>query len=122
MPPTWAASPASAVLGTVTTRASSFSTRKSAHPQTPTPPWPTADLDHPDDKVYKNMTGLVKAVMTMSSKIQPAPPQEYVLTEREVGLALQTLLATVAETVRLPAGTHRQIKTAQKLLNSSRTA
>lgn len=51
------------------------------------------------------MTGLVKAVVTMSSKIQPAPPQEYVLTEREVGLAPQTLLATVDETV-LPPSRH----------------
>jgi focal adhesion kinase 1 len=35
-------------------------------------------LDRSNDKVYENVTGLVKAVIEMSSKIQPAPPEEYV--------------------------------------------
>lgn len=46
-------------------------------PQEITPP-PTANLDRSNDKVYENVTGLVKAVIEMSSKIQPAPPEEYV--------------------------------------------
>uniref|UniRef100_A0AAY4D0I2 Focal adhesion kinase 1 n=1 Tax=Denticeps clupeoides TaxID=299321 RepID=A0AAY4D0I2_9TELE len=87
-------------------------------PQEINPP-PTANLDRSNDKVYENVTGLVKAVIEMSSKIQPAPPEEYVPMVKEVGLALRTLLATVDETIPvLPASTHREIEMAQKLLNS----
>ncbi|XP_041105150.1 focal adhesion kinase 1 isoform X30 [Polyodon spathula] len=87
-------------------------------PQEISPP-PTANLDRSHDKVYENVTGLVKAVIEMSSKIQPAPPEEYVPMVKEVGLALRTLLATVDETIPvLPASTHREIEMAQKLLNS----
>uniref|UniRef100_A0A670ZVC6 Focal adhesion kinase 1 n=1 Tax=Pseudonaja textilis TaxID=8673 RepID=A0A670ZVC6_PSETE len=87
-------------------------------PQEISPP-PTANLDRSNDKVYENVTGLVKAVIEMSSKIQPAPPEEYVPMVKEVGLALRTLLATVDETILvLPASTHREIEMAQKLLNS----
>lgn len=46
-------------------------------PQEISPP-PTANLDRSNDKVYENVTGLVKAVIEMSSRIQPAPPEEYV--------------------------------------------
>lgn len=46
-------------------------------PQDISPP-PTANLDRSNDRVYENVTGLVKAVIEMSSKIQPAPPEEYV--------------------------------------------
>nr|2L6G_A Chain A, Focal adhesion kinase 1, linker, Paxillin [unidentified] len=78
-----------------------------------------ANLDRSNDKVYENVTGLVKAVIEMSSKIQPAPPEEYVPMVKEVGLALRTLLATVDESLPvLPASTHREIEMAQKLLNS----
>ncbi|XP_031442494.1 protein tyrosine kinase 2aa isoform X19 [Clupea harengus] len=87
-------------------------------PQEISPP-PTANLDRSNDKVYENVTGLVKAVIEMSSKIQPAPPEEYVPMVKEVGLALRTLLATVDETIPiLPTSTHREIEMAQKLLNS----
>ncbi|XP_058502756.1 focal adhesion kinase 1-like isoform X13 [Solea solea] len=87
-------------------------------PQEISPP-PTANLDRSNDKVYENVTGLVKAVIEMSSKIQPAPPEEYVPMVKDVGLALRTLLATVDETLpQLPACTHREIEMAQKLLNS----
>uniref|UniRef100_A0A3P8XGL5 non-specific protein-tyrosine kinase n=1 Tax=Esox lucius TaxID=8010 RepID=A0A3P8XGL5_ESOLU len=87
-------------------------------PQEITPP-PTANLDRSNDKVYENVTGLVKAVIEMSSKIQPAPPEEYVPMVKDVGLALRTLLATVDETITLlPASTHREVEMAQKLLNS----
>lgn len=87
-------------------------------PQEISPP-PTANLDRSNDKVYENVTGLVKAVIEMSSKIQPAPPEEYVPMVKDVGLALRTLLATVDETLpTLPASTHREIEMAQKLLNS----
>ncbi|XP_026226707.1 focal adhesion kinase 1-like isoform X12 [Anabas testudineus] len=87
-------------------------------PQEISPP-PTANLDRSNDKVYENVTGLVKAVIEMSSKIQPAPPEEYVPMVKDVGLALRTLLATVDETLpQLPASTHREIEMAQKLLNS----
>ncbi|XP_017568663.1 focal adhesion kinase 1 isoform X2 [Pygocentrus nattereri] len=80
---------------------------------------PTANLDRSNDKVYENVTGLVKAVIEMSSKIQPAPPEEYVPMVKEVGLALRNLLATVDETIPLlPAHTHREVEMAQKLLNS----
>uniref|UniRef100_A0A673MZV8 non-specific protein-tyrosine kinase n=1 Tax=Sinocyclocheilus rhinocerous TaxID=307959 RepID=A0A673MZV8_9TELE len=78
-------------------------------PQEINPP-PTANLDRSNDKVYENVTGLVKAVIEMSSKIQPAPPEEYVPMVKEVGLALRTLLATVDETIPLlPAHTHREV-------------
>nr|XP_033786740.1 focal adhesion kinase 1 isoform X10 [Geotrypetes seraphini] len=87
-------------------------------PQEISPP-PTANLDRSNDKVYENVTGLVKAVIEMSSKIQPAPPDEYVPMVKGVGLALRTLLATVDETIPvLPASMHREIEMAQKLLNS----
>uniref|UniRef100_A0A8C2J1T3 Focal adhesion kinase 1 n=1 Tax=Cyprinus carpio TaxID=7962 RepID=A0A8C2J1T3_CYPCA len=87
-------------------------------PQEISPP-PTANLDRSSDKVYENVTGLVKAVIEMSSRIQPAPPEEYVPMVKDVGLALRTLLATVDETIPvLPASTHREIEMAQKLLNS----
>lgn len=87
-------------------------------PQEISPP-PTADLDRSNDRVYENVTGLVKAVIEMSYRIQPAAPEEYVAMVKEVGLALRTLLATVDETIpELPASTHREIEMAQKLLNS----
>nr|XP_020453069.1 focal adhesion kinase 1-like isoform X3 [Monopterus albus] len=87
-------------------------------PQEISPP-PTANLDRSNDKVYENVTGLVKAVIEMSNRIQPAVPEEYVPMVKEVGLALRTLLATVDETIPvLPASTHREIEMAQKLLNS----
>uniref|UniRef100_A0A3Q1G720 Focal adhesion kinase 1 n=2 Tax=Acanthochromis polyacanthus TaxID=80966 RepID=A0A3Q1G720_9TELE len=87
-------------------------------PQEISPP-PTANLDRSNDKVYENVTGLVKAVIEMSSRIQPAPPEEYVPMVKDVGLALRTLLATVDETLpQLPPSTHREIEMAQKLLNS----
>ncbi|XP_076852766.1 focal adhesion kinase 1-like isoform X2 [Brachyhypopomus gauderio] len=80
---------------------------------------PTANLDRSNDKVYENVTALVKAVIEMSSKIQPAPPEEYVPMVKEVGLALRNLLATVDETIPLlPAHTHREVEMAEKLLNS----
>ncbi|XP_034017167.1 focal adhesion kinase 1-like isoform X13 [Thalassophryne amazonica] len=87
-------------------------------PQEISPP-PTANLDRSNDKVYENVTGLVKAVIEMSNRIQPASPEEYVPMVKDVGLALRTLLATVDETIPvLPASTHREIEMAQKLLNS----
>lgn len=87
-------------------------------PQEISPP-PTANLDRSNDRVYEHVTGLVKAVIEMSSKIQPAPPEEYVPMVKEVGLALRTLLASVDETIPgLPASTHREVEMAQKLLNS----
>ncbi|XP_028452951.1 protein tyrosine kinase 2aa isoform X11 [Perca flavescens] len=87
-------------------------------PQEISPP-PTANLDRSNDKVYENVTGLVKAVIEMSNRIQPAAPEEYVPMVKDVGLALRTLLATVDETLpALPASTHREIEMAQKLLNS----
>ncbi|XP_047664098.1 protein tyrosine kinase 2aa isoform X6 [Tachysurus fulvidraco] len=87
-------------------------------PQEISPP-PTANLDRSNDKVYENVTGLVKAVIEMSSKIQPASPEEYVPMVKDVGLALRMLLATVDETIPiLPPSTHREIEMAQKLLNS----
>ncbi|XP_061772119.1 focal adhesion kinase 1-like isoform X2 [Nerophis ophidion] len=98
--------------------ADSYNDGLKLQPQEISPP-PTANLDRSNDKVYENVTGLVKAVIEMSSKIQPAPPEEYVPMVKDVGLALRTLLATVDETLpQLPACTHREIEMAQKLLNS----
>uniref|UniRef100_A0A8C2DA81 Focal adhesion kinase 1 n=1 Tax=Cyprinus carpio TaxID=7962 RepID=A0A8C2DA81_CYPCA len=106
------------VLIPLTFTSSISSSHSSIQPQEINPP-PTANLDRSNDKVYENVTGLVKAVIEMSSKIQPAPPEEYVPMVKEVGLALRTLLATVDETIPLlPAHTHREIEMAQKLLNS----
>nr|3S9O_A Chain A, Focal adhesion kinase 1 [Homo sapiens]3S9O_B Chain B, Focal adhesion kinase 1 [Homo sapiens]3S9O_C Chain C, Focal adhesion kinase 1 [Homo sapiens] len=104
--------------GPLSSPADSYNEGVKLQPQEISPP-PTANLDRSNDKVYENVTGLVKAVIEMSSKIQPAPPEEYVPMVKEVGLALRTLLATVDETIPLlPASTHREIEMAQKLLNS----
>uniref|UniRef100_A0A8C7DAI3 non-specific protein-tyrosine kinase n=1 Tax=Oncorhynchus kisutch TaxID=8019 RepID=A0A8C7DAI3_ONCKI len=75
-------------------------------PQEISPP-PTANLDRSNDKVYENVTGLVKAVIEMSSKIQPAPPEEYVPMVKVSCLFFNSCLS-------LPL----QIEMAQKLLNS----
>lgn len=105
-------------LSSISSPAESYNEGVKLQPQEISPP-PTANLDRSNDKVYENVTGLVKAVIEMSSKIQPAPPEEYVPMVKEVGLALRTLLATVDETIPiLPASTHREIEMAQKLLNS----
>ncbi|XP_008849286.1 focal adhesion kinase 1 isoform X9 [Nannospalax galili] len=105
-------------LGSLSSPGDSYNEGVKLQPQEISPP-PTANLDRSNDKVYENVTGLVKAVIEMSSKIQPAPPEEYVPMVKEVGLALRTLLATVDETIPvLPASTHREIEMAQKLLNS----
>lgn len=104
-------------LSSISSPAESYNEGVKLQPQEISPP--TANLDRSNDKVYENVTGLVKAVIEMSSKIQPAPPEEYVPMVKEVGLALRTLLATVDETIPiLPASTHREIEMAQKLLNS----
>lgn len=65
-------------------------------PQEISPP-PTANLDRSNDKVYENVTGLVKAVIEMSSKIQPASPEEYVpmVKVRPEGLDLQACCGSV---------------------------
>ncbi|CAM9655338.1 unnamed protein product [Lampetra planeri] len=87
-------------------------------PQEITPP-PTADLDRTNDKVYENVTALVKAVLEMSAKIQPAAPDEYVAMVKDVGLSLRTLLASVDEAIpTLPSSSHREVEMAQKVLNS----
>ncbi|XP_006879326.1 PREDICTED: focal adhesion kinase 1 isoform X2 [Elephantulus edwardii] len=105
-------------LASLSNPADSYNEGVKLQPQEISPP-PTANLDRSNDRVYENVTGLVKAVIEMSSKIQPAPPEEYVPMVKEVGLALRTLLATVDETIPvLPASTHREIEMAQKLLNS----
>ncbi|CAK7289395.1 Focal adhesion kinase 1 [Vulpes lagopus] len=105
-------------LASLSSPGDSYNEGVKLQPQEISPP-PTANLDRSNDRVYENVTGLVKAVIEMSSKIQPAPPEEYVPMVKEVGLALRTLLATVDETLPvLPASTHREIEMAQKLLNS----
>uniref|UniRef100_A0A3B3QKH1 non-specific protein-tyrosine kinase n=1 Tax=Paramormyrops kingsleyae TaxID=1676925 RepID=A0A3B3QKH1_9TELE len=98
--------------------ADSYNEGVKIQPQEINPP-PTANLDRSNDKVYENVMGLVKAVIEMSSKIQPAPPEEYVPMVKDVGLALRMLLAAVDETIpSLPSGSHREVEMAQKLLNS----
>ncbi|XP_054446517.1 focal adhesion kinase 1 isoform X5 [Pteronotus mesoamericanus] len=105
-------------LASLSSPGDSYNEGVKLQPQEISPP-PTANLDRSGDRVYENVTGLVRAVIEMSSKIQPAPPEEYVPMVKEVGLALRTLLATVDETIPgLPASTHREIEMAQKLLNS----
>uniref|UniRef100_A0A8C6CFU2 Focal adhesion kinase 1 n=1 Tax=Moschus moschiferus TaxID=68415 RepID=A0A8C6CFU2_MOSMO len=105
-------------LASLSSPGDSYNEGVKLQPQEISPP-PTANLDRSNDRVYENVTGLVRAVIEMSSKIQPAPPEEYVPMVKEVGLALRTLLATVDETIPvLPASTHREIEMAQKLLNS----
>uniref|UniRef100_A0A673VLL6 Focal adhesion kinase 1 n=1 Tax=Suricata suricatta TaxID=37032 RepID=A0A673VLL6_SURSU len=96
-------------LASLSSPGDSYNEGVKLQPQEISPP-PTANLDRSNDRVYENVTGLVKAVIEMSSKIQPAPPEEYVPMVKEVGLALRTLLATVDETLPgLPASTHREI-------------
>ncbi|XP_055287779.1 focal adhesion kinase 1 isoform X17 [Moschus berezovskii] len=105
-------------LASLSSPGDSYNEGVKLQPQEISPP-PTANLDRSNDRVYENVTGLVRAVIEMSSKIQPAPPEEYVPMVKEVGLALRTLLATVDETIPvLPTSTHREIEMAQKLLNS----
>uniref|UniRef100_A0A9L0T1C4 Focal adhesion kinase 1 n=1 Tax=Equus caballus TaxID=9796 RepID=A0A9L0T1C4_HORSE len=96
-------------LASLSSPGDSYNEGVKLQPQEISPP-PTANLDRSNDRVYENVTGLVKAVIEMSSKIQPAPPEEYVPMVKEVGLALRTLLATVDETIPvLPASTHREV-------------
>uniref|UniRef100_A0A8D1Z2R6 Focal adhesion kinase 1 n=2 Tax=Sus scrofa TaxID=9823 RepID=A0A8D1Z2R6_PIG len=98
-----------ASLGSLGSPGDSYNEGVKLQPQEISPP-PTANLDRSNDRVYENVTGLVRAVIEMSSKIQPAPPEEYVPMVKEVGLALRTLLATVDETIPvLPASTHREV-------------
>ncbi|KAK1795218.1 hypothetical protein P4O66_010393, partial [Electrophorus voltai] len=59
---------------------------------------PTANLDRSNDKVYENVTALVKAVIEMSSKIQPAPPEEYVPMVK-VEMAQKLLNSDLAELI-----------------------
>ncbi|XP_041105155.1 focal adhesion kinase 1 isoform X35 [Polyodon spathula] len=66
-------------------------------PQEISPP-PTANLDRSHDKVYENVTGLVKAVIEMSSKIQPAPPEEYVPMVK-IEMAQKLLNSDLAELI-----------------------
>nr|XP_033786735.1 focal adhesion kinase 1 isoform X7 [Geotrypetes seraphini] len=66
-------------------------------PQEISPP-PTANLDRSNDKVYENVTGLVKAVIEMSSKIQPAPPDEYVPMVK-IEMAQKLLNSDLAELI-----------------------
>uniref|UniRef100_A0A8D0CYY3 non-specific protein-tyrosine kinase n=1 Tax=Sander lucioperca TaxID=283035 RepID=A0A8D0CYY3_SANLU len=66
-------------------------------PQEISPP-PTANLDRSNDKVYENVTGLVKAVIEMSSKIQPAPPEEYVPMVK-IEMAQKLLNSDLAELI-----------------------
>lgn len=62
-------------LSSISSPAESYNEGVKLQPQEISPP-PTANLDRSNDKVYENVTGLVKAVIEMSSKIQPAPPEE----------------------------------------------
>uniref|UniRef100_A0A8C1MAG1 non-specific protein-tyrosine kinase n=1 Tax=Cyprinus carpio TaxID=7962 RepID=A0A8C1MAG1_CYPCA len=95
--------------------ADSYNEGVKIQPQEINPP-PTANLDRSNDKVYENVTGLVKYIN--NTNITPLITK-YRSIKQEVGLALRTLLATVDETIPLlPAHTHREIEMAQKLLNS----
>uniref|UniRef100_A0A8D1E1M7 Focal adhesion kinase 1 n=1 Tax=Sus scrofa TaxID=9823 RepID=A0A8D1E1M7_PIG len=66
-----------ASLGSLGSPGDSYNEGVKLQPQEISPP-PTANLDRSNDRVYENVTGLVRAVIEMSSKIQPAPPEEYV--------------------------------------------
>nr|XP_020660201.1 focal adhesion kinase 1 isoform X6 [Pogona vitticeps] len=86
-------------------------------PQEISPP-PTANLDRSNDKVYENVTGLVKAVIEMSSKIQPAPPEEYVPMVKVGELFPPFLKHLHTGLLTCPVETRKTIEMAQKLLNS----
>ncbi|XP_035667042.1 focal adhesion kinase 1-like isoform X10 [Branchiostoma floridae] len=82
-------------------------------------PPPTMDLDRTNDHVFDNTTGVVRAVMEMSNKLQYAKADQYVILVKEVGLALKSLLTSVDEvTARIPADLHREIEMAHKVLSS----
>uniref|UniRef100_A0AAX7UF82 non-specific protein-tyrosine kinase n=1 Tax=Astatotilapia calliptera TaxID=8154 RepID=A0AAX7UF82_ASTCA len=66
-------------------------------PQEISPP-PTANLDRSNDKVYENVTGLVKAVIEMSNRIQPAAPEEYVPMVK-IEMAQKLLNSDLAELI-----------------------
>eukprot|EP00058_Branchiostoma_floridae_P024145 XP_002609635.1 hypothetical protein BRAFLDRAFT_59296 [Branchiostoma floridae] len=77
------------------------------------------DLDRTNDHVFDNTTGVVRAVMEMSNKLQYAKADQYVILVKEVGLALKSLLTSVDEvTARIPADLHREIEMAHKVLSS----
>ncbi|XP_078674929.1 focal adhesion kinase 1-like isoform X13 [Branchiostoma floridae x Branchiostoma belcheri] len=82
-------------------------------------PAPTMDLDRTNDHVFDNTTGVVRAVMEMSNKLQYAKADQYVVLVKEVGLALKSLLTSVDEvTARIPSDLHREIEMAHKVLSS----
>uniref|UniRef100_A0A8C1QYG3 non-specific protein-tyrosine kinase n=1 Tax=Cyprinus carpio TaxID=7962 RepID=A0A8C1QYG3_CYPCA len=86
--------------------ADSYNEGVKIQPQEINPP-PTANLDRSNDKVYENVTGLVKYIN--NTNITPLITK-YRSIKQEVGLALRTLLATVDETIPLlPAHTHREV-------------
>ncbi|KAM7373277.1 hypothetical protein PAMP_008142 [Pampus punctatissimus] len=66
-------------------------------PQEISPP-PTANLDRSNDKVYENVTGLVKSVIEMSNRIQPAAPEEYVPMVK-IEMAQKLLNSDLAELI-----------------------
>uniref|UniRef100_A0A8C4QED1 non-specific protein-tyrosine kinase n=1 Tax=Eptatretus burgeri TaxID=7764 RepID=A0A8C4QED1_EPTBU len=78
-----------------------------------------SEADRGNDKVYRSVTGLVKAVLELSAKIQPAAPEQYVPMVKEVGLSLRGLQTHVDEASRsLPPSSHREVAMAQKVLNA----
>uniref|UniRef100_A0A8C4QDU5 non-specific protein-tyrosine kinase n=1 Tax=Eptatretus burgeri TaxID=7764 RepID=A0A8C4QDU5_EPTBU len=69
-----------------------------------------SEADRGNDKVYRSVTGLVKAVLELSAKIQPAAPEQYVPMVKEVGLSLRGLQTHVDEASRsLPPSSHREV-------------
>uniref|UniRef100_A0A674HR63 non-specific protein-tyrosine kinase n=1 Tax=Taeniopygia guttata TaxID=59729 RepID=A0A674HR63_TAEGU len=79
---------------------------------------PTARLDRTDDRIYGNVTELVRAVLELKDEIGLVPPEGYILVVKTIGLSLRKLIGSVdAVLPTLPCSAHTEIEGTQKLLN-----
>ncbi|XP_072782329.1 protein-tyrosine kinase 2-beta isoform X3 [Taeniopygia guttata] len=79
---------------------------------------PTARLDRTDDRIYGNVTELVRAVLELKDEIGLVPPEGYILVVKTIGLSLRKLIGSVdAVLPALPCSAHTEIEGTQKLLN-----
>ncbi|XP_043274761.1 focal adhesion kinase 1 isoform X7 [Venturia canescens] len=81
-------------------------------------PAPTADLDRTNDKVYDCTTSVVRAVMSLSQRVQQSKADQYLEMVRRVGVELRALLSSVDALVEiLPGCAHREVEMAHKVLS-----
>lgn len=80
---------------------------------------PTAKgLDRSEDKVYHNMTAIVKIVKRLLESVQEGSVDLYVDLVKEVGLSLRSLLSAVDELVpTFPGHCYKSIEAAHRVLS-----